>query len=436
MAIALSRVPFLDAGYGVNIDAWRIARVARDIAQTGQYEVSRFPGYPVQEVVSSWLWRGGPIALNALSALFSVLASVAIWRIGRRLSCRDSLLLAAAFAFTPVVFINSVTAKDYVWAIAFVLLAFWAALAERPIVSGLLLGLAVGCRITSGAMLIPLALVLGHEKSRAFRWREAGWLTLTTLLASAICFLPVWWRYGLAFFTFYENHTQPDLAMIMTRATIEPWGAVGLISLTSGAIAAYFMREKKIDVSLCKPANSMILPALWLTIFLYVIAYVILPDQAGYLLPVVPAFLLIAARFIPRRILQPACIGLLFSAWIDFSPAGIRPGAIIADHRERERSLRDVTRFVRFTEEVLPGRNVVVVGGWQPMIDVLERKEKLHNDYRGILLLQEMQESQKAGSRVAYTGEMIRAFNFHVTGVDLAQNGAVDLRRLRIAMSR
>lgn len=395
-----------------------------------------FPVIRVQEIVSSWFWRSGPVALNALSALFSVLASIAIWRIAQRLFCRDSLLLAAAFAFTPVVFINSVTSKDHVWAIAFVLLALWAALAERPIVSGLLLGLAVGCRITSGAMLIPLALVVGYEKSRAFRWREAGWFTGMALLASAICFFPVWSRYGLAFFTFYENHTPPDLATIATRTTVEPWGTLGVISLTSGAIAACLLRGKEMDVSVCRPANAMILPALWLTIFIYVIAYMILPDQAGYLLPVVPAFLFITARFFPRRILQLACVGLLFSAWIDFWPAGIRPGAIIADHRERETSLRDVTRFVRFTEEVLPGRNVVVVGGWQPMIDVLETKEKLHNDYRGILLLQEMEETQKAGSRVAYTDEMIRAFNFRMTGVDLVQSGALDLRKLRIAMNR
>ena len=285
-------------------------------------------------------------------------------------------------------------------------------------------------------MLIPLALVFGYEKSRAFRWREASWFAATALLASAICFFPVWSRYGLAFFTFYENHTHPGLATIVSRATIEPWGALGLIGLTSGALAAYFLRGKEMDVSLCKPTNSMVLPALWLTIFLYLIAYVVLPDQAGYLLPIVPAFLFITARFAPRRILQLACVGLLFSAWIDFSPTGVRLGAIVADHRERERSVRDVTRFVQFTEEVLPGRNVVVVGGWQPMIDVLETKERLHNDYRGILLLQEMEETQKTGSRVAYTDEMIRAFNFRVTGVDLVQGGALDLRTLRIAMNR
>jgi hypothetical protein len=35
----------------MNVDAWRVARVARQLSETGLYEVSRFPGYPVQEIV-------------------------------------------------------------------------------------------------------------------------------------------------------------------------------------------------------------------------------------------------------------------------------------------------------------------------------------------------------------------------------------------------
>src|ERR1043166_6986783 len=67
LVVLLSRLPFLDAGYGVNVDAWRVALRAVEIAITGDYSVSRFPGYPIQEIVCSWFWRGGPFALNALS---------------------------------------------------------------------------------------------------------------------------------------------------------------------------------------------------------------------------------------------------------------------------------------------------------------------------------------------------------------------------------
>lgn len=90
VCVALSQLPFLDAGYGMHVDAWRVARAGRHIAQTGEYEVSRFPGYPVHEIVFSCFWKGGPVASNALSAAFSLATVLATWLIARRLQCRDS----------------------------------------------------------------------------------------------------------------------------------------------------------------------------------------------------------------------------------------------------------------------------------------------------------------------------------------------------------
>ena len=55
-----SRLPFLGPGYGFDPDAWRVAFAARDIVTSGHYEASRFPGYPVQEIASALLLRGGP----------------------------------------------------------------------------------------------------------------------------------------------------------------------------------------------------------------------------------------------------------------------------------------------------------------------------------------------------------------------------------------
>ena len=112
VVVAISRLPFLDAGYGVNHDAWRVARAARLMVETGQYEVSRFPGNPVHEITCALFRWGGPVALNGLSAAFSVAAAAALWAIARRLGCRDAGLLALAFAATPTVFINSVSSKD------------------------------------------------------------------------------------------------------------------------------------------------------------------------------------------------------------------------------------------------------------------------------------------------------------------------------------
>jgi hypothetical protein len=88
LIVLLSRLPFLDAGYGANVDAWRVARVAHDIATSGEYSVSRFPGYPVQEIVCSWFWNGGPIMLNGLTALFSAAVATTFAAIARELTFR------------------------------------------------------------------------------------------------------------------------------------------------------------------------------------------------------------------------------------------------------------------------------------------------------------------------------------------------------------
>ena len=62
--VLLSRLPFVGVEYGREFDAWRVARAAQHIAETGEYETSRAPGYPVQEIVCSLIWRGGPRALD------------------------------------------------------------------------------------------------------------------------------------------------------------------------------------------------------------------------------------------------------------------------------------------------------------------------------------------------------------------------------------
>src|SRR5207245_1842743 len=74
--VALSRAPFLAPGYGTDTDAWKLAYAARFIATQGRYLASRLPGYPIQELVSALFWKGGPLALNGPTALFSVLATV------------------------------------------------------------------------------------------------------------------------------------------------------------------------------------------------------------------------------------------------------------------------------------------------------------------------------------------------------------------------
>ena len=431
VAIALSRFPFLDAGYGTNHDAWRVARSARLIADTGQYEVSRFPGYPVHEITCALFRWGGPIALNGLSAAFSVAAAAACWLIARKLKCCDSLLLAVAFAATPTLFINSVSSKDYVWALAFALWALFAILNRRHAIDVVLFGLAIGCRITSGAMLLPLALIL-YGQTRD--WRVIARFAACAGLAALVAFTPVWARYGWSFLTFYDDHARPSVATIAMRATVEFWGSFGVAGLAVAILAAGLAASRTLPRSLPPSENSLLVAALFAWVALYVIAFLALPDQAGYLVPLVAPVLLILARFAARPAFQFACVCLLAAPWIDLGGGQLKQGPVLADHRGRRATLRDVRQFVAMTEEKLPNGTIVVVGAWQPIIDEMFVGTPIDNRYVYLLSRREAEDAARSGVPMAYATEVIRGFNQRVHGVDLAAYGAGNVRQLLLGV--
>src|SRR5262245_10243462 len=144
--VLVTRLPFLGPGAGNDIDGWYLVSAAREMVATGRYTRSRFPGYPVQEWLASWIARagGGPVAMNVLSALAAAAAALLLARILRRLGARDAVLAGFALAFVPAAYVASVSAMDYLIAVAFLLAACDARLAGRPWLAGVWLGLAIG----------------------------------------------------------------------------------------------------------------------------------------------------------------------------------------------------------------------------------------------------------------------------------------------------
>ena len=193
--IYFSRLPFLMAGYGNDPDAWRVADTARRIASENKYSASRLPGFPVQEIICSFLWTGGPFALNSVTALFSALSVSFFSFIMKFYGSRDYVLGSFAFAFTPVIYINSTNSMDYLWALAFILGSFYFVLIRKPLVAGLFLGIAIGCRVTSVAMFVPLFLLLISQEPNDFNHRDRLTFFLGTFFVSIFVYLPVFLRY-------------------------------------------------------------------------------------------------------------------------------------------------------------------------------------------------------------------------------------------------
>lgn len=430
--VLLSRLPFLGPGYGFDPDAWRLALAGHAIATGAGYKMSRAPGYPIVEYGHALLWRWGPVAANLVSAIFGAIAAVYFARLLHRLGSRDHAVAALALAFVPMVYINSTSAMDYVWALAFVMAALYHAVAGRPVVAGVLCGLAIGCRITSGAMLLPLAVLLVD------RWppdrgalRRVGALVLAAGVVGGAAFVPVVLRYGPGFFGFVDQGVRWSL--VGEIAGLRAWGTLGIAALGAGMVgvavgAALFKDRAR---SLPSPL-ALRHPAAWgLALAIYVLAFIRLPVEAGYLVPTVPFVLLLFARYLHRWLFLALCGLLLCAPFVDVGRAGIEPGPILKEAGSRVRAVHE-TRRILTAAAGAPGERVVVVAGSHlPQIEVTRLRRHREASARDEAFVYRLSAERfrkyvDDGYRVYVVPDQF-AMNLRVEGFDLHRAGALPL---------
>ena len=379
LVVALTRLPMLWAGFGTDTDGWSLARAARSIAAEGRYQASRMPGNPVQEFCSAAVIHVGGWAVNALTTLMTIAAALLFAVLLRRLGARLDAIAGAALAFVPVVAIASASGMDYPWGLAFLLGATLAVVQGRRALAGLLLGLAIGCRITSAVFVLPLGVMAYVPSPSPLAQRLRGPLALAALAAvsGALCFLPAYRAYGFSFLGYYEHaggRTQglghflsglahvfplPFSAMLVAgQATVGVWGLIGCVALALALIAALLRRTRRrpsresqaVEHDAVLPsAPALYVFAWWLAIALMAWLYLRLPDDEGYLTPAVPFTLLLFATWLTPRAYRLLCVGLIaapFLFGVDIVPPkkGIAPET--RSHWAREFSLAGRGRFV------------------------------------------------------------------------------------------
>jgi hypothetical protein len=425
LAVLLTRLPFLGAGYGLHADNWRIALAARHISQTGVYEYSRAPGYPIQEYVCSWFWKTGPFGLNFLDALFCAGAALAFAMVCIEYGVGDWWLAGLTLAFVPVLYVNSVSSKDFPWALALLLASWWCALRKKPVATGLLLGAAMGCRITSGAAALPIALILinGAENRVAIRR-----VLVTGLVAAAVViasFVPVYMRYGTEFFNFYAEHGFPGPLEIAARMTLEVWGLFGVAGLCIALLAGMASTAKTRP-----PLASRHLLAWAGMLIIYAIAFLCLPDEAAYLIPTIPFTLLLIWRITPPWAFRASCALIIVSPFLTWTASGPAAGLILQDHRDRLATDGQINGFLHFSSMV-SGSNAYIVGSWEPPIALLAA-DAPRPDAKFLYLVTQPQLDllTAQGWRVWYL-PLMREFNARVYHFDVAAHGARDVRLLR-----
>src|ERR1041385_5775791 len=243
--IFLSRIPFIFAGPGTDEDAWGVTLTALNIFQTHTYEVSRFPGFPVYELISAALIWGGRVMLNLLTAFMSAVATLMFVCALQEMHFRFPYLAGMAFAFTCIVLVHSSETIDYLWAMAFIMASFWVLLRNQLVLSAFLLALAVGCRITSVTMLRSFGvLIIDDGQNLRGNIRRIIRYALLTGIFSVIVYSPVLLKYGLSFFTFYDLSGYPSIPKVLYKISLGVWGITGLMALLFGTLVLLFRPKR------------------------------------------------------------------------------------------------------------------------------------------------------------------------------------------------
>jgi len=424
----LSRLPFISANYGRDPDAFRVIITARLIAESGDYASSRLPGYPLHEYLLAFTpAKYDPAVSNALTAIFSCFAFIFFALILRHFNIQHYLLLALAFAAVPVIYINSVTTMDYMFALACMLASLYFTLVSRPLLAGLMLGLAIGFRITSGALLLPLAywLVSGSGIKRALK--PLLTLSISAGIVSVLCYLPVLSKYGLNFFTFYDYKTYPSLIELASLAITKVWGTLGILGVAA-AITAALLKMRK-ENSFRDQAERMRIAVLCvLGIVIFLAAFLRLPLEAAYLIPIVPFVLLLIGLILPQRLTAALSGILLIAPFVAINTSGISlNGPILYDHTVRSAEVELVDRVLDMVH-TLPEGSVIVAGTLLPEIEVREygNRDDAHELLYLVNSVEAYQKYTDAGRQVYYIPGM-ESFNRRIYGLDLAALGAQSL---------
>lgn len=304
--IVLTRLPLVISGYGADGDSWRVAFAARTLWSTGTYAMSRPPGYPAHELLSSLLvGLGGSLLSNAATLVASLIAVAVLYSILKGRTQRPDML-TAAFAFAPLFWVNSATTMDYNWSLLMILLSIRAILQTRPISAGVWAGLAIGFRPTNAVLLVPLVLLLVADTSPsnpAMRLRKTGLLSflLSCFAVTAVTFLPVFLTYGItgwianlqSQFSAVSMQLSDVLLLFTYRAVyaIGPLACISalLIFLKNNAFATAWKNRDSIFV-------ASLAALCVLTLF-----FALFPLEKSYLLAGLPFLLLVLDRMASPR---------------------------------------------------------------------------------------------------------------------------------------
>ena len=267
---------------------------------------------------------------------------------------------------------------------AFVTGSFFFLLKNNFWLAGCFLGIAIGFRITSGAMLIPFCVFLFPISKNL---KSVLILIFTTGLLGFLTYLPVIYTYGFSFFTFSDQFLYPNLSKVFYKATLGVFGAIGIITIifykTKILVRKFSLKEKLLSSEI----PTKLFWSCVAIIIIYIISYLRLPQKSAYLIPVIPFIILLFGYCLSSRAFKVFCVLITMSSFLfsinitnpirganysklamRFSIAGqeifIDPltGPVFSDYTKR-------LNKIAFTEKVfqktrIEQKKVVLICGW------------------------------------------------------------------------
>ncbi len=238
--------PLIVSGPGNDLDVGNVFRSGRAIARHFSYVPSRAPGAPVHELIVGVLDRiGGPVLTNLASLAAAGVLVVALDRLLQREGIgKGGRWAIGIFVANPWFVIAATSTTEYLFALAFVVLAALALRGDRPVLAGALAGAAMGCRV--GSALLVVSLLLAELTDPGHAGRAAG---RARVLLSAV------------------SATVVTIAVFIP-SFIEAGGlAFAQNDFSSSTVFVQFGRAAIKDLTLLGPVATLVLlaavPALW-----------------------------------------------------------------------------------------------------------------------------------------------------------------------------
>lgn len=419
----LSRLPFIWEGYGREEDAWGQALNAQLISETGVYELSRLPGHPIYELLLAGLWNFNHsyAFFNGLSALASAFTLVFFYRILTHLKIDKALLLALTLNFVPVFFVAGTYTIDYNFALLFILASLHYLLQGRVWMSGMLLGIATGFRISSLGFALPW-IILSYKQ---LGLNGIIRLCLSSGLIAILSFTPAFSVYGMGFLDFHKPPF-PSLTKVMYKLSFGIWGIPLLIFLAY--IIVNKLRKFAVDRKARTPMPYFI-TAMWIVILMQLVVFIRLPFKSEFFIPAIPFILIALSQFMKAgeiRMLFIASVISCFAFGFDYnnpyrgaSPSGlaltfeaggknifmdpIQGPAVIDNQKRKNRSI--------FIEQILEwdrkrGQEAHVIAGWHWPEIMLKKDDSNYSHFDYYSTEEELWEAVDNGQEIFYLPEL------------------------------